>query len=42
VGRPTESDANKKRSMNDLLGIKAKTSKSKPKPKKKKSKAKNK
>ncbi len=42
VGRPSESDAKKTRSMNDLLGIEAKTSKSKPKPKKKKSKAKNK
>jgi hypothetical protein len=38
-GRPTKSDAKKKRSMNDILGIKPNTSKSKPK---KKSKAKNK
>jgi hypothetical protein len=42
LGRPTESGAKKKRSMNDILGTKLKTSKSKPKPKNKKSKAKNK
>jgi hypothetical protein len=42
LGRPTESDAKKKRSMNAILGIKPKTSKSKPKAKKKKTKAKNK
>ena len=42
VVRPSEGDAKKTRSMNDLLGIEAKASKSKPKPKKKKSNAKKK
>ena len=37
LGRPTESDANKTRSMTDLLGLESKASKGNPKKKKKSS-----